>query len=140
MTGKVNGWLRARHMRDLFSVEIGEEGGLPTLTYAFNEAAWQDLRATLLGKTLLFTDNHDWSDADIVRGYRAQHHIEGAFRQMKRPHRILLILSSLLVAAQFPCDVAADRPAGGNRMGPAEAYGQLGHTKIGRKPLGNIVL
>ena len=34
VTGKVNGWLRARHMRDLFSVEIGEEGGLPTLTYA----------------------------------------------------------------------------------------------------------
>ena len=63
VTGK-DGWLRAR-MRDLFSVEIGEEGGLPTLTYAFNEAAWQDLRATLLGKTLLF---HDWSDADIVRG------------------------------------------------------------------------
>ena len=25
------------------------------------------------------------------------------------------------VTAQFPCDVAADRPAGGNRMGPAEA-------------------
>ena len=25
------------------------------------------------------------------------------------------------VAAQFPCDVAADRPAGGNRRGPAEA-------------------
>ena len=25
------------------------------------------------------------------------------------------------VAAQFPCDVAADRPAGGNRMSPAEA-------------------
>ena len=25
------------------------------------------------------------------------------------------------VAAQFPCDVAADRPAGGNSMGPAEA-------------------
>ena len=24
------------------------------------------------------------------------------------------------VAAQFPCDVAADRPAGGNRMGPAK--------------------
>ena len=32
VTGKVNGWLRARHMRDLFSVEIGEEGGLPTLS------------------------------------------------------------------------------------------------------------
>ena len=30
------------------------------------------------------------------------------------------------VAAQFPCDVAADRPAGGNRMGPAEA--ELAHV------------
>ena len=90
VTRKVNGWLRARHMRDLFSVEIGEEGDLPTLAYDFNPSAWQNLRATLLGKTLLFTDNHDWSDADIVRGYRAQHHIEDAFRQMKRPHRIAL--------------------------------------------------
>ena len=77
-------------MRDLFSVQIGEEDDLPTLAYDFNQAAWQDLQATLLGKTLLFTDNHHWSDADIVRGYRAQHHIEGAFRQMKRPHRIAL--------------------------------------------------
>ena len=32
-----------------------------------------------------------------------------------RPHAIPS------VAAQFPCDVAADRPAGENRMGPAEA-------------------
>ena len=28
MTKKINGWLRARHMRDLFSVEIGERDGL----------------------------------------------------------------------------------------------------------------
>ncbi len=90
MTKKINGWLRARHMRDLFSVEIGERDGLPTLAHAFNEPAWQQLRTTLLGKTLLFTDNHDWSDADIVRGYRAQHHVEGAFRQMKRPQRSAL--------------------------------------------------
>ena len=90
VTKKINGWLRARHMRDLFSVEIGERDGLPTLAHAFNEPAWQQLRTTLLGKTLLFTDNHDWSDADIVRGYRAQHHVEGAFRQMKRPQRSAL--------------------------------------------------
>src|SRR2546426_5307995 len=39
-----------------------------------------------LGKTLLFTDNEDWSDEEIVLGYRAQHHIESAFRDMKNPH------------------------------------------------------
>jgi transposase len=40
--------------------------------------------------TLLFTDNDDWSDADIVRGYRAQHHVEAGFRWMKDPHHICL--------------------------------------------------
>src|SRR3989454_9904333 len=39
-----------------------------------------------LGKTLLFTDNEDWSDEEIVLGYRSQHHIESAFRDMKNPH------------------------------------------------------
>ena len=48
------------------------------------------MQVTLLGKTLLFTDNHDWSDAEIVRGYRAQHHVERAFRTMKGSHRIAL--------------------------------------------------
>src|SRR5208337_4781374 len=41
---------------------------------------------THLGKTLLFTDNADWSNEEIVLGYRAQHHIETAFRDMKNPH------------------------------------------------------
>ena len=36
-----------------------------------------------LAKTLIFTDNDDWSDAELVRGYRAQHHVESAFRQLK---------------------------------------------------------
>ena len=36
------------------------------------------LQKTLLGKNILFTDNHDWTDAEIVRGYRSQHHVETA--------------------------------------------------------------
>ena len=39
-----------------------------------------------LGKTLLFTDNADWSDEEIVLAYRSQYHIEEAFKQMKDPH------------------------------------------------------
>ena len=90
VTKKVTGWLRARHLRDLFQVTIAEREGLPTLEHAFDAEAWERLQATLLGKTLLFTDNHDWSDAEIVRGYRAQHHVERAFRTMKGSHRIAL--------------------------------------------------
>ena len=41
-----------------------------------------------------------------------------AFREVARRIPSTAVPS---VAAQFPCDVAADRPAGENRMGPAEA-------------------
>lgn len=87
---KVDAWMKARHMRDLFNVEIHEEKGLPILRYQFNQRAWTRLQKTLLGKTLIFTDNDDWTDAQIIRAYRAQHHVESAFRTMKDPHHIAL--------------------------------------------------
>ncbi len=87
---KVQGWLKARHMKALFQVTVEERDGLPWLTYRFDRRAWARLQKTLLGKTILFTDNDDWSDAEIVRGYRAQHHIETGFRCMKDPHHICL--------------------------------------------------
>ena len=56
------------------------------LTYSTDQAALDRLCRVQLGKTILFTDNADWSDEDIVLAYRSQHHIETAFRQMKNPH------------------------------------------------------
>ena len=87
---KVQGWLKARHMKELFAVELSERDGLPVLRYRFDRRAWARLQRTLLGKTLLFTDNDQWTDAQIVRGYRAQHHVETGFRCMKDPHHISL--------------------------------------------------
>ena len=80
---KVDGWLRARHMRDLFTVQVREEDGLPKVNYRFQRRAWEQLQRRLLGKTLLFTDQTGWSDAELLRGYRAQHQVESAFRQLK---------------------------------------------------------
>ena len=87
---KVDEWLKARHMKDLFKVEITGEKGLPVLSYRFDHHAWERLQRTLLGKNILFTDNADWSDAEIVRGYRSQHHVETAFRCLKDPEHIAL--------------------------------------------------
>ena len=42
---------------------------------------------THLGKTILFTDNADWTNEEIVLGYCAQHLSSiAAFRDMKNPH------------------------------------------------------
>lgn len=78
--------LNGRHMKTLFSTEvIMAADGLPELHWEFQQAAWEHLRQTLLGKTILFTDRDDWSDEQIVLAYRAQYHVEGAFRCMKDP-------------------------------------------------------
>jgi transposase len=89
-SNKIQTWLKARHMKELFQVEITESEGLPKLSYRFDNRAWQRLQSTLLGKTILFTDNDQWSDVEIIRGYRSQHHVETAFRCMKDSRHICL--------------------------------------------------
>src|SRR6266540_2517430 len=56
------------------------------LTFRTDQAALDRLCRVQFGKTILFTDNADWSEEQIVRAYRSQYHIEDAFKQMKNPH------------------------------------------------------
>jgi transposase len=56
------------------------------LTFHTDPAALHRLTRTQLGKNILFSDNADWSDEQIVLAYRSQYHIEDAFKQMKDPH------------------------------------------------------
>jgi transposase len=84
---KVKEILRGRHMADLFAAPVRKNrAGLPRLSFRFRDKAYQYLRSTLLGKTLLFTDRTDWTDEQIVLAYRAQHHVEADFRRLKDPH------------------------------------------------------
>jgi transposase len=87
---KVQGWLAGRDLKDLFEVDITLVKELPVLSYRFREEAWQQLQATRLGKTILFTDRDDWTDAEMVRGYRNQHHVEAAFRDLKNVKHLSL--------------------------------------------------
>lgn len=83
---KVEALLSARHMGELFTAKVrARRHGLPSLSFRFEEAAWLKLCRTLLGKTLLFTDQDAWSDEKIVLAYRSQSHVEAAFRRMKDP-------------------------------------------------------
>ena len=78
--------LSRQWMKGLFRWEVGLEEGLPTLSYRTDAAALGRFVQLHLGKTILFTDNDAWSNEEIVLAYRAQHHIEHAFRDMKHPH------------------------------------------------------
>ena len=78
--------LAGRHMKDLIRTQVTAQRGAPRLSYRMDHPGWSRLQHTLLGKTILFTDQEGWSDEAIVRAYRGQHHIEEAFKRMKNPH------------------------------------------------------
>jgi len=83
---KIQAILKGRHMKDLFAVAVeASADGSPRLQFRFRDESWKELASTLLGKTILFTDRDDWSDEQIVLAYRAQFHVEAAFRHMKDP-------------------------------------------------------
>jgi len=75
-----------QHLKSLLKSELHAARRGLELSFSTNQAALQRLCRVQLGKTLLFTDNADWSDEEIVLAYRSQYHIEEAFKQMKDPH------------------------------------------------------
>jgi len=77
--------LSGQFLKNLIHFEASA-GKIPTLSYRTDTAALARLMRTHLGKTILFTDNADWTTEEIVLGYRAQDRIESAFRDLKNPH------------------------------------------------------
>ena len=58
------------------------------IAFGTDDQAYQKLKKRILGKRILFTDHTDLTDEEIIFGYRGQHHIERAFRDMKDPYFI----------------------------------------------------
>ena len=76
----------AQHLKSILKAELKEVRRGLELSFSTDQAALDRLCRIQLGKTLLFTDNADWSDEEIVLAYRSQYHIEDAFKQMKNLH------------------------------------------------------
>lgn len=74
-----------QHINKILHVEVTGEGRDLKLTYHTDAAAFARIKRQL-GKRILFSDQKDWSNEQIVLGYRSQSHVEDAFRNMKDPH------------------------------------------------------
>jgi transposase len=74
---------QGQYLKDILTVRVVERAGKLDIRFRMKSGALDRLARTVLGKRVVFTDNHDWSTDDIVLGYRSQHHVEAAFRQMK---------------------------------------------------------
>lgn len=71
------------YMQYIFETTLTEEEGHILLDFNLSQEKLEYVKERYLGKTLLFTDNHDWSTAKIIAAYRSLYHIESAFKQMK---------------------------------------------------------
>lgn len=80
--------LKHQYMKDIFDVDIVENDGLVSLDFDFITEEFVKIQKTRLGKTILFTDQDNWSTTDIILGYRGQYRIEAAFKITKRGHFI----------------------------------------------------
>ncbi|MCF6147642.1 MAG: IS1634 family transposase [Candidatus Kuenenia sp.] len=80
---KVSHILSPQYLKKIISVNITLKDNRPVLTYFLNQDALQELIDYHFGRTLLFTNQHGWSDAEIVLGYRGQSEIERYFQDSK---------------------------------------------------------
>jgi len=80
---KVSEILSPQHLKKIISINITLKDNPPVLTYFLNRDALQNLVDYHFGRTLLFTNRHDWSNAEIILGYRGQSEVERLFQDSK---------------------------------------------------------
>jgi transposase len=81
---KVRGILSAKHMKTVFTYNIKTiSDKCIELDYRLDVEKLDELKEKILGKSVLVTDHHDWTNEKIVGSYRAQYHVEECFKQLK---------------------------------------------------------
>jgi transposase len=60
------------------------------LDFCINEEEFTRLKEQWLGRRILITNRHEWSEKEIILAYYGQAHIEQAFKAMKNPFHLAL--------------------------------------------------
>lgn len=77
-----------QYIGDFLWAKVTRKRGRLGIVYGTDDTAYSELKRRVLGKRILFTDRRDLTDEEIIFGYRGQHHVERAFRDMKDPYFI----------------------------------------------------
>lgn len=78
--------LKGQYVKDVVAFQVIEKNGYPELNYQLDHDVLQKIFKELLVKTILFMDNHSWTDEEIILACRGQSGIENCFKTMKNPH------------------------------------------------------
>lgn len=79
-----------QHLRKVLRVVLEGAGRKLTVTYSFDQAAFDELSRDWLGRLVLVTDQKGWSTPEIIRAYRGQSDVEAVFAHLKDPLHVAL--------------------------------------------------
>ena len=79
----VNKILSPQHMQEIFTIDLEDYDGQPSLKYSINRKALERIIALELGRTLLITSRTEWLPVEVIRAYRSLYSVEDAFKNMK---------------------------------------------------------
>lgn len=88
VTDKIENILKIEYMKDIFYYHVIEKDSNIYLTFASSDEALEKVRIKHLGKTVLFTDRHDFTNEEIVSAYRSAWLVESAFKQLKNTEHL----------------------------------------------------
>jgi transposase len=74
-----------QYIREFLWAKVTGKGNRLAIEFGTDHDSYLGLKRRVLGKRILFTTNPNLTDEEIVFGYRGQHHVERAFRDMKDP-------------------------------------------------------
>lgn len=80
--------ISGQYIVDFLWGKVARKHGRLGIEFGIDDEAYNKLKKRVLGKRILFTDRQDLTDEEIIFGYRGQHHVERAFKDMKDPYFI----------------------------------------------------
>jgi transposase len=84
LKAKIDQLLKVEKLSEIIHITIDTDSqGRCHLRYTLDQAAMADRVENVFGRRILMTDQHEWSTAEIVMGFRGQAKIENVFRTFK---------------------------------------------------------
>jgi len=64
--------------------------GCQSYNYYIDEKAFEKLKEEALGRRILVTNRHEWSNEEIILAYRGQSKVEYVFKNLKNPYHLAI--------------------------------------------------
>ena len=79
-----------QHLGEVLRYELTGQDPQLSLTFQFDQAAFDTLARDKLGRVVLMSDRDDWSTPEIIAAYHGQSNIEAVFAHLKDPFHLAL--------------------------------------------------